>query len=130
MSPNNNDRGVVEQVLAAEQARCRALSEGDLDALSDLLGDEFTYAHAGGRADSKAEHLEAMRTKPRRTEIEGISVLPYGEVAVTQAKHVTHLTPNPDGSPRVSYMQVLQVWVKRDDRWQLVARQGTRLKGE
>ena len=49
-------------VRAAELARFKAQTTGDLKALDALLGDELVYTHSSAAVDSKASYVESMRS--------------------------------------------------------------------
>src|ERR1700685_823147 len=76
------DPAVVEELLALEDRRCRAISGGDLAALGDLLGDDLVHVHMTGRAQGKQEYLSSLAGKPRTTTRRDLAVRVYGAVAV------------------------------------------------
>ena len=47
----------ADEVLAADDARYRAMERSDLAALDRLCADELSYAHSSGVRDTKAEYL-------------------------------------------------------------------------
>ncbi|MEV2193627.1 nuclear transport factor 2 family protein [Streptomyces phaeochromogenes] len=57
-SPDANAR---EGILTAYRAHLRAMTDGDPDALEDLLDDGFTLTHITGYQQPKAEWLSQMR---------------------------------------------------------------------
>jgi ketosteroid isomerase-like protein len=117
----------VAAVSEAEQARCDAICNSDWAALSGLLADEFSYTHSSGRVEGKTEQLARLQEFGRAVERLSLRVRVYGDVAVTNGELAFHL-PARDGKPATDpRLDVMQAWVRRDGRWQLVAHHGIRL---
>lgn len=56
-----SDQSAREEVVSAYRAHLRAMTDGDTDALDDLLDDDFSLTHITGYAQPKAEWLSQMR---------------------------------------------------------------------
>jgi Domain of unknown function (DUF4440) len=124
---NDSAQAVVEEVSRAEQARCSAIGSSDWSALGNLLAEEFTYTHSSGRTEDKTTQLTRLQEFDRAVERLSIRVRTYGAVAVTNGELVFHL-PAVNGKPATDpRVDVMQVWVKRDGRWQLAAHHSIRL---
>jgi hypothetical protein len=109
-------------VLAAEDARYRALVEADLPALGRLLDDRLSYTHAGGVRDTKAAYLEKIRSGYyvyRRIDhpVERIEVV--GDTAVVVGRMTADLTAR--GARKTIDNLSLAVWVRTDGDWRLLA---------
>ena len=115
-------------VRAAELARFKAQTTGDLKALDALLGDELVYTHSSAAVDSKASYIESMRSgalKYQTIEPREIHVRVFGNTAViTAAAHITAISK---GQPVDNQLRYMDVWVLRDGRWQMVGWQSTRI---
>jgi ketosteroid isomerase-like protein len=59
--PASSDQSTREEVIDAYRAHLRAMTEGDTDALDDMLDDDFTLTHITGYRQPKAEWLSQMR---------------------------------------------------------------------
>ncbi|MGW0584134.1 nuclear transport factor 2 family protein [Streptomyces sp. NPDC002920] len=59
--PASPDANAREEVLTAYRAHLRAMTDGDTDALDDLLDSGFTLTHITGYQQPKAEWLSQMR---------------------------------------------------------------------
>ena len=120
--------GAAEAVKAAELARFKAQTTGDLKALDALLGDELVYTHSSAAVDSKASYVESMRSgalKYQTIEPRDIQVRVFGNTAViTAAAHITAISK---GQPVDNQLRYTDVWVLRDGRWQMVSWQSTRI---
>jgi hypothetical protein len=124
---NDSRQAILEEVTQAEQARCSAVGRSDWPALGNLLAEEFTYTHSSGRTEDKTTQLARLQEFDRAVERLSIQVRLYGEVAVTNGELVFHL-PAVNGKPATDpHVDVMQVWVKRDGRWQLAAHHSIRL---
>jgi hypothetical protein len=61
--PAPSDDSARAEVIAAYRAHLRAMTDGDTDALDDLLDDGFTLTHITGYEQPKAEWLSQMRAE-------------------------------------------------------------------
>ena len=114
-----------KEVLAAMDAYKEAMIHKDGAALDKLLSDDLTYTHSGGQHETKADVIKSITTG--KTIIEALdfsdtNVRLYGNVALVKGKvDLWHSKTN------IVHMNVLHVWVKGPQGWQMVARQATRL---
>ena len=114
-------------VLAAEHRRFQAMVSVDERALDTLLAEELTYTHTTGNVDSKASLLDALRTG--RLAYDSISpgevrVRVYERTAV--ATGTARIQARADGVVRRFSIRYTEAYVRRAERWQLVAWQSTR----
>ena len=128
MTKNAGATAAEEAVRAAELARFKAQTSGDLKALDALLGDDLIYTHSSAAVDSKASYVESMRSgalKYQTIEPRDLQVRVFGTTAViTGAAHITAVSK---GQPVDNQLRYTDVWVLRDGRWQMVSWQSTRL---
>jgi ketosteroid isomerase-like protein len=122
------DERVVKEILEAEEARLTAIHTSDWSRLSELLGDDLTYTHMSGLFENKAENIVALQARPRVYTREDLVVRPFGDVAVLDGLLHVAMPPSPDGTPaRHLHGRAVQVWARRDGRWQMVVFQATSL---
>jgi ketosteroid isomerase-like protein len=123
-SPGAARADAHQEVDRAEDARYEAMFKADRAALAALLADEFNYHQPTGGVASKASFIEQVMS---------------GEIKMSGAKrhdvtiHVNGIVATAMGMTRVSFdrptgpvsfeLRYLNVWVQRDGRWQLLARQ-------
>jgi len=50
------------EVYAAEERRTRAMVDGDVAALAELIDDDCRYVHSSGAVDTKASYLEKLQS--------------------------------------------------------------------
>jgi len=113
-------------VLAAEEARCRALMASDMPALERMFSDRLRYTHASGVRDTKAEYLakiqngyyDYIRITHR---VEQVDVL--GDTAVVVGRLSGDMTVQ--GDPRILDTLTTAVWTRSSGEWQLLAHGST-----
>ncbi|MGI8991208.1 MAG: nuclear transport factor 2 family protein [Bryobacteraceae bacterium] len=115
-----------QEVLAAMDAYKEAMIHKDAAALDKLLGSDLTYVHSGGQVETKADVIKGIQTG--KTIIEKIEFAPdtdvriHGKTALVGGNEdLWHSATN------IVHMNVLHVWEKGPQGWQLVARQATKL---
>src|SRR5260370_2849758 len=114
-----------KEILAAMDAYKEAMIHKDGAAFDKLLSNDLTSTHAGGQLESKADVIKSItagKTIIEALDFSDTSVRLYGNVALVKGKvDLWHSKTN------IVHMNVLHVWVKGPQGWQMVARQATRL---
>ena len=116
--------GSVEDVHEAEERRYKAMIDMNPEALADSLADEFFYHQPNGKNNDKEGYIKQMMTgtvKIFSAERYDVKVNVYGDLATAMGG--TRLDIELGGERRKTDLRYLNVWVKRDDRWQLAKRQ-------
>jgi hypothetical protein len=113
---------VVTELERLEQARCTAISQGDWDALADLLLDDYLHTHSTGVVQDKPTYVQHVKGRPRTTTRPGVRVRVYGDAAIMNGRQINTFAE--DNRPPVQN-EVLQVWVRTDRGWKLAAFQST-----
>ena len=122
-----NDDATLE-VLAAEERRCAAIASEDWEALDHIVGDDFRYTHSSGTTEDKASWIAGIKKRRRSVEHDGLSVRSFGDVALLSGTSVNrYAEPFQGDSHYGSILDVLQVWVRRVDGWQIVAQHGVKI---
>ena len=116
------DDDAVQEVLAAEDLRYRAMIEADLDALDRLCADEVSYAHSSGVRDTKDEYFGKVRSGYyvyRRIDhpVERVEVV--GDTAIVVGRMTADLLV--DGVAKTIDNLALAVWARQDGAWRLLA---------
>lgn len=115
---------VEEEIAQAEEARYAAMIARDKATLAQILADEFVYHQPSGKVQNKPGYLEQVTTgEVRITKAQryDTSTHVYGDTATVMGS--TKVDLEMKGEPKVFDLYFLNVWVKRDGRWQIVARQ-------
>jgi uncharacterized protein (TIGR02246 family) len=118
----------VAELDRLEDLRYEAMSNADARTMGELFADDFVYQTLGGATHTKSSYIAqfvAGDVKINSFRRENSRVKFYGDIATVMA--TTHLDVVFKGEPRQLSLFYLNVWVKRDGRWQLVARQSTAL---
>jgi ketosteroid isomerase-like protein len=122
------DAKVEKDVMAAMDAWKQATLKKDGAALDKILHADLTYSHSSAMTQSKADVIKAVTTGKATTEaieFSDTTVRVYGKTALVKGK--VDITNNTDGKSTTSHLNILHVWVKGPQGWQLVARQATKL---
>ncbi len=103
---------------AAVAAYDRAQVNGDTDALSRLIADDFTLVNSNASVEDKAQfladfHLPGFKIDPYV--IEQPVAKAWDDGAVTGG--LLHLSWSQDGKHQTRRLRVAYVWKKRDGRW-------------
>jgi uncharacterized protein (TIGR02246 family) len=120
---------IRKEVEDAGRRHYAAANAGDAEALADLLGDELVYSHSDGHSDDKATYLGDYVANGHYAKM-GMQVdhsvdrfvLLRDDVAMVRGKQISN-TPGGNGRFKMDDQEAcsLDIWVKRDGRWQLVA---------
>jgi hypothetical protein len=104
------------------------MKNADTKVLNDLFADEFVYQTLQGVTHTKPSYIGVFTSgdvKIHSFKRANSRVKFYGDTATVMA--ATDLDVAFKGERRKVSLFYLNVWVKRDGRWQLVARQSTAL---
>ena len=116
--------GVEDEINQIEDRRYEFMVAGDATELAQILADEFVYNQLTGKVVDKAGYLVQMQSgevKILTFQRYGVRIHAYGDTATAMGS--TRLDLIRKGEPQKVDLYYLNVWVKRDGRWQLAARQ-------
>jgi ketosteroid isomerase-like protein len=133
LGANQVSGSASEQVAASERAWSEAFLRHDLQAISQLLADDFIGIDGRGVVSDKAAELEEARPPSPGTtapvlvseQLSEIRVRIYGDTAVLTATNTARFSSNRNDST-VRYRRTT-VWVRRGGRWQCVSFHGSRI---
>lgn len=117
-----------QELNRLEDLRYAAMQAADTATMSQLFADDFVYQTLQGVTHTKASYIKVITSgdvKINAFSRENSRVKFYGDTATVMA--TAHLDIAFKGQQRLLDLFYLNVWVKRDGRWQLVARQSTEL---
>lgn len=117
-----------QEIRQRETRRIEALVRGDFVALDEILSDDLTYTHASGVYESKAQIMANLRSGQVKYESltpEDVLVRVYGTTGVVTG--VARVKVQVKGEHLSLQLRFTNVYVKKGDRWQMVAWQATRL---
>jgi len=116
--------GAEQDVNQIEDRRYQVMMAGDLDGLANILADEFVYHQPTGKIATKAIYIDQLKSgevKIYEAKRYDVTVRVYGDVATVMG--MTHLDLERKGVRSPIELRYINVWVLRDGRWQLAARQ-------
>ena len=116
-----------QDILALENRRYQAMVEADTAALNELLADDLIYTHSNAVVDTKQSYIDGIVAKKWHYQklerpVEQIAV--FGDCARVSGQ-IRIALGNPDGTVRNLNGRFLNVWVKRNGKWQMAAWQST-----
>ncbi|HEY5946850.1 MAG TPA: nuclear transport factor 2 family protein [Kofleriaceae bacterium] len=110
-----------EDVRAQATAWAEAIANRDQEAAGQILGEEYALMAPGLAVMPRAQWLAALPEYVVHSyAFNDVSIRVYGEAAVMRSRYQQSATVF--GRDRSGEMFVTDVWVKRDNRWQVVAR--------
>ena len=126
LSAAKPDPKTEREVLAALDAYKQALIKKDAAALSKVLSDDLTYSHSSNLHQDKAAVIESLKgpASAEAIDFKDPKVRLYGNTAIIKCD--VDFRNNTAGAVSVAKLNVLHVFVKGPQGWQLVARQATR----
>ncbi len=114
----------MDEIIVLEDRRIVAMTKGDVHVLEEILADDLIYTHTTARIDTKSSFIEAIssgRSNYRSVEREDVQVRQFGDSAVVTGHAKFHVGDNNFQA------RFIDVYVKRNGAWQMVAWQSTRL---
>ena len=123
ISPQANEADVA----AAVNQLMKGMTDADQSAIEPILADELVYAHSNGRVQDKSDFIaEIITGRFLSIEILDQTIQMAEDAAVVQ--HIfTAETRTVDGVMGSISVNVMQVWLLKNGKWKLVARQGYRM---
>jgi ketosteroid isomerase-like protein len=118
--------GAQDDVLAALEAWKQATLGKDAAALDRLLHDGLTYSHSNGRTQSKADVMASVtggKSSVTGMDFGDQTVRVYGSTALV--KGIVDVHSSKGGVDSTAHLDILHVWIKGPQGWQMVARQAT-----
>jgi hypothetical protein len=117
-----------EDAVARAVERLRlAMINGDEEDLSKLLTRKLSYGHSGGYVEGKKEFIQDLVS--RRSDFVGITISDQ-TIAVTGrtavVRHIMSAETNDNNIKGRVKLKVLLVFIKKQGRWKLAARQAVK----
>ena len=113
---------VEQELLDRQQQRYAAAMAQDVDQLEQMVVEELRYCHTTGAVDTKTSYLETVRTGGIRwieVHPEGMEARVYENVGVIAGRVRQQITVAGRDQPIDMHIRTIEVYLKRDGRWQL-----------
>lgn len=118
----------AEQSVSTAAERLRiAMIDPTPAALGQLVAEDLSYGHSGGRVDTKSSFigdLVAGKSDFVTIVITDQTVKVVGDTAIL--RHTLTADTNDSGKPGKVQIKILAVWQKQGSDWKLLARQAVR----
>lgn len=109
------------EVRAASSVWAEAIKNRDVAAAERILGEEYSLMAPGLAEMPRAAWLSSLHDYVVHSySFDDVKIRLYGETAVMRSRYTQSATVF--GKDRSGQMLITDVWVKRDGRWQVVAR--------
>ena len=119
-----NERAIMD----LDRKRMRAMAAKDVETLENLLADDLIYTHSSARVDTKRSLIQAMvsgKTVYTSVKPSDVKAQDLGDTVVLTG--IAHIEVVSNGTPNAFGVRFTDVYTRRDDRWQMVTWQSTRL---
>jgi len=117
----------AKQISELEARRYRAMTDGDIGTLSELLAADVVYTHSDATSDSKQSYLDRVASGyfdygPIAHPEDSIVVRGDCAIVIGDMRGEVRI----DGQTRVLNSRSLAVWVRDNGNWALLAFQPTK----
>ena len=118
----------VEALKSAEAARFKANVDADTTVLGQVLDDDLEYVHSNGEVNTKKEFIDSLTSGKRdyvatTFVIDGVRIL--GDIAIIRG--TAKVTVADNGQSRDLDLGYTDIWVWKDERWQMTAWRSARM---
>ncbi|WP_371421638.1 nuclear transport factor 2 family protein [Tardiphaga sp.] len=117
---------VIADIKELEERRRQAMLRSDVPELEELFAEELAYTHSNAEVDTRAEYIAKLDNHYYR--YHELNFLDQDIRIAGQAALVTDRMTGEVmivGQLRQLNSRTTVVWIRRDDRWQLLAFQST-----
>ncbi len=119
-----NERAIID----LDRKRMRAMVAKDIETLESLLADDLIYTHSSARLDTKRTLIQGMvsgTTVYTGIKPSDVKAQDLGDTVVLTG--IAHIEVVSNGTPNAFGVRFTDVYTRREDRWQMVTWQSTRL---
>ncbi|QHI97704.1 DUF4440 domain-containing protein [Xylophilus rhododendri] len=121
--------GTQAEVAAAAEKLRVAMVDPTGPALSELVADDLSYGHSGGKVDTKASYIADLLSGA--SDFLNITISEQTVKVVDANTAIVRHTLTGDtidgGKPGKVALKVLGVWQRQNGQWKLLARQAVRV---
>jgi uncharacterized protein (TIGR02246 family) len=120
--------GAAAEVEAIERARFQTWVKGDVAAMQKVMADDVLYCHSNGQCQTKQEFIAEIESKQRvykKMELISMKAKALGSYAVL-INGTVEVSAEAAGGKVAQFKGIYtSVYVRRDQRWQLISWQST-----
>jgi ketosteroid isomerase-like protein len=125
ISAQSKDSMVIVRIVESFR---KAIVDADKTQLDQLLSNQLSYGHSGGKIDTKQSLEEGLLSGASdfvTIDLTDQTVQIIGNTAIV--RHKLFAKTNDGGKPGEVKLSVLLVWQKTKQHWQLIARQAIKI---
>lgn len=114
-----------------EQKRMQAILNVDMPALYAIYAEDFFYNTGSGSHQTRAEYLPRYASgeiKVTKADSEPRDIRVFDNTALVTG--IVHVNLTNNGEDKLLHLRYLNIWIKRENGWILVARQSTNLSAQ
>lgn len=119
---------MIEAIRALERDRFRAMVDGDVPLLNQLLSDSVSFVHTNGKRETKQQFIDAIsggHRRYRQIELQSQEVLPVGsDTCVVTGRALLEIEAN--NGALLFPIAYTAIQAQEGGHWRLVAWQATR----
>ncbi|MEA3121492.1 MAG: hypothetical protein QOH33_1047 [Paraburkholderia sp.] len=119
---------VIEAIRVLERDRFRAMVDGDVPLLSELLSENVSFVHTSGRRETKQQFIDAIcagHRRYRQIEVQSQEILTVGkETCVVTGSALFELEAN--NGALIYPIAYTSIQAQEDGRWRLIVWHATR----
>lgn len=129
---SSKDERAVQELMQLERDIGKANVERDYAFFDRVEAEEFIFTDSGGGLTTKKEDLAGLKAAPNPDnkllsyDVDEMKVMLYGKTAVVTGRVTTKGTSK--GNSWTSQSRFTDVFVWRDNRWQIVAGHSSRIR--
>jgi len=116
------------KVAAAVETLRKAMVDPNKSVLDQIIAEELSYGHSGGKIDTKASLEEALLSGASdfvSIDLTEQTIRVAGHTAIV--RHKLSAKTNDGGKPGEVKLGILLIWQKQNKEWKLLARQAIKL---
>ncbi|MGN6652207.1 nuclear transport factor 2 family protein [Trinickia sp.] len=119
---------VIEAIRALERDRFRAMVDGDVPLLNQLLSECVSFVHTNGKRETKQQFIDAISAGHRRyrqIEVQSQDVVPVGrDACIVTGRALLEMEAN--NGALLFPIAYTAIQAQEEGHWRLVAWQATR----
>jgi ketosteroid isomerase-like protein len=119
---------VIGTLNRQAEAWDQAIVRKDRAAIEANMGDDFRAIDGAGTIEDKKTFVDGLMSPALKIDpyvVDDFEVRLYGDMALLSGR--TRMTGTSDGKPFTSHYRYIDIYARRNDRWQIVSVQITRL---
>ncbi len=117
-----------KEVAANVEALRKAMLDADKNIMENLTAKELSYCHSSGKIENKTDFIEVIvsgKNDYKTIDLSDQTIAIVDNIAIVRHGMVAEVLNN--GALNTVKLGVLQIWKKKQNRWELLARQAFKL---